>query len=155
MFQLKLAVFILSLGCAIPLLSMSEINQTRNVSLRSDAIVPTIEATVMTALATLPQAMMYVPFKEAVEFTMHSGAMTGCLCAMVYTLPTMLFGCLLNGDPVRYSVIVDRFEIIKQSAIVKQPVNKWRKPLSVSLALLITCFMLGMNYIELAHTYGI
>lgn len=141
MSQLKILGFILLLVFTIPLLSMSEVNQVKNVSSPLDAIVPTIEATIMTTLATLPQAMMYIPFKEAIAFTIHSGIITGCISALGYALPSLLLGGVLGSDRPNYSV--------------KSSVIEWRKPLSVSLALLTTCFMLSLNHRELTNNYGI
>jgi len=144
MFQLKMFGFIALLGSVIPLLGMNEVNRLNGISGELDAvnaIVPTIEATIMTTLATLPQAMMYIPFKEAIVFTLNSAAMTGFISTVGYALPSIALGCLLGSGQRNYSD--------------KQFVIEWRKPLSVSLALLTTCFMLSFNQKELSHNFGI
>ncbi len=142
MFQLKKLVFIVLIGCAIPLLGMNEINKTSWQSDAADAIVPTIEATIMTTLATLPQAMMYVPLQDAVAFTLNSGAMTGCISTIGYALPSILFSYMLGPE--------------QRNNLAKQPKKiEWKKPLSIALALLTTFFMLAVNQRTLIHNHGI
>lgn len=136
MFQLKTLGFIMVLGCLIPLHGMNEMGRKNKLlcELDADAIVPTIEATIMTAVAALPQAMIYIPFNEAVIFAIMSGVMTGCVSTVGYSLPSMISSRLLGAD--------------QHNCSGKKHVIEWRKPLYVSLALLTTCFMLSLNQRE-------
>lgn len=144
MFHFKTFGFIVLLGCFIPLRGMDYEMGRKNkllCELDADAIVPTIEATVMTTLATLPQAMLYVPLNEAAVFAISSGVTIGFFSAVGYALPSMLSNRLVGTD--------------KHDCADKNHVIEWRKPLYVSFALLTTCLMLYFNQRELAYNFGI
>jgi hypothetical protein len=143
MFQSKRIGFIILLGSFISLCGMNEINKSLWQSDTLDAIVPTIEATVMTTVVTLPQAMMYIPFQEAIAFALTSGAITVCLSTVGYALPSIACGFLLDCEQPN--------DTSQQS----QYVIEWKKPLYISLAFVTTCFMVAVNHRTLSTITGV